>query len=773
MKLKNKILLGSGLLVAIPILVSSLIISIQSSTSAHQALQESAYERLISVRNILKMRVEDYMLTIDKQVKTLAAGQQIIDSMSLFKLAYNKYSAQSNISSETARHQLANYYTRQFSPRFSQRNQGQSAPVSQWLSNLSPTAALLQYQLIQANPHPLGAKEKKTILGDDTEYDRVHQKYHPQIRDYLEKFEYYDIFLVDPDNGNIVYSVFKELDYATSIMTGSFAKSGIGDVFNRANQLANGQSVISDFASYQPSYQDSAAFIATPIFDGQQKIGILIFQMPIGKINNIMTHDKRWSDSGLGISGETYLVGSDKLLRSQSRFLIEDQQTYVKAIRKAGISNNTIQAIQAKRSAIGLQPVTSSSVTAALAGKKGISTIQDYRGIEVLSAYAPLDILGLNWSIIAEIDVSEAFASANAMTRKIQVISVVVGIIMIVLGCIAGLLFANSISRPIIKLSKDISYVEHHSDLTHRFAVNSNDEIGQASLALNNMLIKFHDGIQDVSQNAIKIATAAEETSNITKEGSRLSDNQQRQTDSVAVAMGQLTQTLETVSEHISGAVEAVTEVNQQSTEGYNIMVSTVEAMNALAHRIEDASQIINEFEHHSNDIVAVLDVIKGVAEQTNLLALNAAIEAARAGEQGRGFAVVADEVRALAGRTQKSTAEITEVVDKLKNSSINAIQSMEASSVSAQEVVEQTSLAGERFASVSESVETINQMNTQISDVVQDQRCTAQEIDNNVRSISEMAEESANASQQTVIASVELAESAVSLSNLVNKFKI
>jgi len=426
--------------------------------------------------------------------------------MKSFTWAYNDYTAQVTISPDLAREDLSRYYQQEFNQQYQTRNQGNNAAVEQWIGNLSDTSLLLQHQMIEKNPNPLGQKDQMSSLGNGTDYDRSHQLYHPIISNYLAEFEYYDIFLVDSASGNIVYSVFKELDYSTSLTTGTFADSSIGKIYQQALQVTTpGETVISDFASYQPSYQDAAAFIATPIFDQGEKIGVLIFQMPIGQINKIMNQDGHWQESGLGTSGETYLIGRDKTLRSQSRFLQEDLPAYLAALKAGGVSSSIVGTIEAKNSGIGLQPVNTSSATSALSGLSGIEMVDDYRGVSVLSAYAPIEFKGLNWAILAEIDTSEAFASANAMTLAIQVSAVLAGFILIVLGLFAGLLFANKISRPIISLSTDITKVEQQSDLTHRFTINTGDEIGEASNALNAMLSKFHGGIKDVPTTRCKL----------------------------------------------------------------------------------------------------------------------------------------------------------------------------------------------------------------------------------------------------------------------------
>ncbi|MCJ8297586.1 MAG: methyl-accepting chemotaxis protein [Pseudomonadales bacterium] len=774
MRLRTKILIGSALLVAIPIIISSAILGYNSSTDSLLALEKSSEAQLLSVRNITKGRIEDYLYSIDKQVKTFSNDRMIIDAMQEFSAAYNAYPSQNSMTAANARKELHQYYSAEFNPVFKEHNDNRSANIKAWLAKLSDTAALLQHKLIQTNPNPLGEKHLLDSLGDNSDYDKVHQLYHPSIRYYLEQFEYYDIFLVDAKSGNIVYSVFKELDYATSLKRGTFANTGIARVYNAANNhAAQNYTSIDDFDSYPPSYQDPAAFISSPITENGKTIGILIFQMPIGHLNEIMTHGQKWKEAGLGESGETYLVGDDNTLRSQSRFLIEGKRDYLKAITNAGMDRSIVKAIDSKNTAISLQPVNSATANLALKGQSGIQIVDDYRNIPVLSAYDKINFPGLHWAILAEVDESEAFAAAFALSDKIQFYALVIGAIFILLGTACGGLFARSISQPIIQLSRNIRAIEKDSDLTYRLTHSGNDEISSASAALNSMLEKFHQGINQVAENAVKISESAEQTSAITKQSNQLLDTQQNQTNDVVVSMHQMTASLDSISSNLQDTVAAIHQADQKSSQGHRTMEESIVLVERLAQQIDSASQVISDFETHSNEITSVLDVIKGIADQTNLLALNASIEAARAGDQGRGFAVVADEVRALAGRTQRSTSEINDVIDKLKINSDQAINAMAQSQSLATEVVTQAGNAEQAFSEVSDSVASIAQMNNQITIDVEQQQLISNQIDKNINAISEITNENVSGSGRTAKASLELAALAVALRLLVKQFKI
>jgi len=237
--------------------------------------------------------------------------------------------------------------------------------------------------------------------------------------------------------------------------------------------------------------------------------------------------------------------------------------------------------------------------------------------------------------------------------------------------------------------------------------------------------------------------------------------------------MNEMSATVQEVSRNISGTAQAADDANKETVTGSNVVSDAVEGVQKLAAQLESATNVIHQLEQDSEDINAVLDVIKGVAEQTNLLALNAAIEAARAGEQGRGFAVVADEVRTLAGRTQASTEEINQVIEKLQSGSCKAVEVMSKSRDDAHAVVDKAIKAGESLAIITTTVAHINDMSAQIASAAEQQSATSEEINRNIVNISGMANETATGAQQTAVASEELAKLGAELQTLVNEFQI
>ena len=287
------------------------------------------------------------------------------------------------------------------------------------------------------------------------------------------------------------------------------------------------------------------------------------------------------------------------------------------------------------------------------------------------------------------------------------------------------------------------------------------------------MSTNLKETIHNIIGSSQQLGSSADELSAVTNETSINLLEQQSQTDSVAAAMNEMTVTVQEVATNISSTVQAAQEANAQTSEGSKLVNDAKKAIQQLAIRIESASEIIAKVEQDSKEISTVMEVIRSIADQTNLLALNAAIEAARAGEQGRGFAVVADEVRALASRTQDSTEDINQVIDKLQLGSREAVDVMNKSHEEAQVAVAQASKAGESLSAISSSVERINGMSIQIGSAAEQQIITSEEINHNIIKISQVAQETSSGARKTALASEELAQLASDLQAVSTRFKV
>ncbi len=371
-----------------------------------------------------------------------------------------------------------------------------------------------------------------------------------------------------------------------------------------------------------------------------------------------------------------------------------------------------------------------------------------------------------------EIEAAKAFKDADEQYHSM----VTQVTILLVAGISIGILLAWVIISGISKGVTSVEMVANSladGDLTGRVDYKSKDEIGHIATAFNRMADKFSTAITQVKDAVSQLAAAAEETSVVNAQTTSGINQQQMETSQVATAITQMNSTVHEVARSAVAAAEAAKEADVTFEEGKLVVDKIIDAITELANEVEQSSQVIRELEHESESIGSVLDVIKGIAEQTNLLALNAAIEAARAGEQGRGFAVVADEVRTLAGRTQQSTQEIEEMINRLQSGANKAVQVMEVSKQKSEHGVAQATAAAEALNTINQAVERINTMNTQIASAAEEQSTVTEEINRNIVNINNVAEQTSEGSKQAAQASDDLASLAEQLKKLVGQFKV
>ncbi len=363
------------------------------------------------------------------------------------------------------------------------------------------------------------------------------------------------------------------------------------------------------------------------------------------------------------------------------------------------------------------------------------------------------------------------YVDAIASARNITLL---VGVVALIIGLLVALFITRSIIRPICQAGDAMEDIaEGDGDLTRRLEANGSNEVAMLARSFNKFAEKVRLLVADVTRHTEEVAAASEEMSNITKLTNDGVNKQRSEIDQVASAMNEMTATVQEVAKNATEASASANNADTETVGGKRIVLATIEAINHLAAEVNTATGVIKQLEQQSENIGGVLDVIKGIAEQTNLLALNAAIEAARAGEQGRGFAVVADEVRTLASRTQDSTREIEVMIEQLRSGTRNAVEVMEKGHHAAQAGVEQAAEAGASLEKITTAVATISDMNTQIASAAEEQSAVAEEINRNVVNINSMAEEVTHGAAQTSTSSESLAQLALQLQNLVRQFKI
>ncbi len=728
------------------------------SVKAKGAMLKENMESLSTVEVAKAEEVKAYLDYLKGLLTSLAVQQGTQDAFVAFEKGFYSLSSEIQLPIPKIKNELksdfdANYLA---AVNYDVPNSQQKKSTDAYLPT-DINGLIAQYIFITDNSAKLGEKNSMTYNPKyDSTYMEAHKKYHNSFNSFLNAYSLYDIFMVDM-KGNLIYTDFKEKDFATNLKNGVYANTGIGRAYKKALTINQGQLAFDDFEPYEPSYNLPASFISTPIFiDGVRK-GVLIFQMPVDIINKIMRFNDKFEEAGLGKSGEAYLVGQDYMMRSNSRFQAEMKDPIVQEIGTT----------------IGVWKVKTQSTQAVMNGtsKSGKNVINDHRGVSVLSVYNTIDVYGqAKWALVAEINEQEAMQPAHDLIKGILLISV----IGLSLSAVFAFLLLNSVLvRPLKELedrAKDLAHGE--GDLTARLAVLKDDEIGVVSKYINAFIEKVQETIIQAKNTSTESSSVSEELARTSLQIGNKVEEESAIVSDVSSHGKELQSTFNLAIDNAQSTKDKIGNAEDALEKTSVIIVNLSDDINERSQAESELSDRLQSLSSDASEVKNVLEVIGDIADQTNLLALNAAIEAARAGEHGRGFAVVADEVRKLAERTQKSLTEINATINVIVQSIIDASEAISKNALEIEKLsTSATTAQKEISSSVSIMATSVEDVNDMVGGYVENGK-SVQEMIDKVTEIDELSVSNARSVEEIASASDHLSSMTAKLNNILQSYK-
>ena len=686
---KNRLLLGLLAISLVPLMV----LGLSMYYLASDAIMQQAKDRLAAVRTIKANQIQSYFHSIQDQIQTFSEDRMVIQAMSDFDRGVRSLNGEEHFSVEAAtqmKNQLERFYRSEFSREYAKHNEniagGLDSLVDKIFRPLDGSTVALQYHYIEQNVNELGSKDLLDEASDGSDYSKSHKLYHPIIRNYLQKFGYYDIFLVDVDSGDIVYSVYKGVDFGTSLRDGPYASTNLGRAFNEAAKANWKDTVIFvDYEAYTPSYETAASFIASPIYDGNKKTGVAIFQMPIGRINEILSER-----TGLGETGETYAVGYDHLFRNDSRFL---NQLGVETT----IINPTVR-------------VNTESVISALdRNETGNAIIEDYRGHKVLSSWQPLMVDidaegnedGRHWALMSDIELAEV----RRPVHQIAFYSIII--------CLIAVCLVLWISQ--------------------RFSRQFTDEaIRQAAL------------VHGIADNTTSLAGASEELTSVSQQMSSNAEQTTAQANVVSTAAEQVSQNAHTVSSGVESITASIREISESANEAARVASESVRVVSCANDRITKLGKSSSEIGDVINVITSIAEQTNMLALNATIEAARAgeagkgfAVVANEVKELAHETGRATEDIRHKIDAIQDDTGQAVDAIGQISEI-INEISDFQNTIASA--VEQQTSTTCEISRNVSEAAVGSTEIAQNITQVVSAAESTAEGAGNMQMSAQELA---------------------------------
>ena len=776
------------------------LLSIISVALLNNSLERSRRAELGALRSLLSRQVNDFFQGTRAQIATQAESQTIQLALAEFSGARRTLFAElgtegfnADVSfmlnlAETNRVYYENNLIRSLSIA---RSPEPREDAQKYLPK-DREALLLQSVYTVKNPAPVGSKFLNNSTSDilsNEQIDRplreaffrsnfavANNRFQPYFKALAERFGYEDVYLIDPE-GYVVFSLNKELDFATNVRTGPGRNSGLGDAFfgawyadSSSGADLDARVMLTDFATYDAAYDAPSTFMATPVTDNVgRRLGVLVFRIGVENIFNLFNFSGQQENIGLGKTGEAYMVGPDFKLRSDSRYTdqlpIGQRRPRINKLGDAGGFTSVLATTADNEATRALFGLIKDAPTSGV-----INSYRTYDGDEVIGAYGPLSIDGLDLGVVVEQGRAEAFADAARLLRYLAILAGAILLGVLILSVIT----ASAVLAPLSALTKVASRIAG-GDNTVRAPVLSRDEVGlfanqfngmldariqaqeraekentllQADIrqmlevvsdaadgdmtvrarvtegalgnvadAFNLMVENIGETLQRVQHATTRVNEAALNFQDASEQMAKGAAEQATQIGFTTLAMNQITSNLKVVSLNAESANAAADEARKAAEVGDAAVREVVAGMERIRRAVQAGARKIKRLGERSMEISSILGTIQSISAQTDMLALNASIEASRAGEEGRGFSIVAEEVRKLAERTQAAAREIEALVSTIQSDTNEAVITMDEQTAEVEREARVVSSAGSELErirhSITESAMLISAMNT------------------------------------------------------------
>ncbi|MCM5682307.1 methyl-accepting chemotaxis protein [Schlegelella sp. S2-27] len=829
MNMRQKLLLAGGGLGLLGAVVAAVVLGLGARDVAGARADERLLQQLVAQRDLQAQAVRQEVAYRLAALRTLAAQPGTVEALKQFKAATTamRDSAPPGAGTPALREEMLGWLPQQFEPEWARHNVDKLPDLTKLINARSLLSAQLQQAFIVRNPQPPGRKQQMLVAETPSPYSQAHLQHHRAFDLAQDQFDLQDLLLVDGETDLIVYSVAKDLDFATSLSEGIAVGTPLAEAYARVRRAKTaGDVALSDAAPYLPAANRVVVFAAAPVFDGEMQIGVIAWRAGIERLTAPLLAPVAPSAGPPAPAPDIYLVGADKRLRSDPRTLRANPAAYLDA--HPGLATETKALAQHRSSGVTLLSADSPAVDAALAGQTGAALYQGGDEQAVLAAYAPLGIDGLRWVVVST--QARQQDAVQALMQGLAGRALLAAVAAMLLGAALMAVLARRWLQPLGLLQTTLARLAR-GDMQARTQLPPRDELGEAGHALDQLLdgrlAQLHhvareneslnqsvvNLLQTVFQMSNKdLAARAEVTEDIIgtlsssinqlgdemsttlaevqqiaeqvrvacefvgEQAVRVDDTAQQERaalEAMASNLNQATYQLAQVAalsqnsseaaEHASGATEAALGAVQDTVHGMDLLRESIAEMEKRFKRLGERSQ----------EISTVVNLITAISERTHVLALNASMQAAAAGEAGRGFAMVAEEVQRLSESARQATAQIAQLVQSIQVETGDTLLTVNRLISQVVRQSEQARHAGAQMAATREATVQLINLVRQIAAFSEQQATLARDLRLGVEQLNRGSTQTILAIEQQTESTATLVEFAQRLSESVGQFKL